>query len=302
MFSTAAIEKNLSKTDRFKNNFHFMQKSEMMEVTKTLMETFTVFDKLCKKHELMYFLVAGSLIGAVREHSLLSWDTDIDLVMPRADYKKIGMILENDAEFSGYTMLFPEHADNFTLAAHFYKKDVYMDDFVNDDLGQLPIYLDILPLENMCDQGVKRFAKGMLIELLTAAYVSRRCFKRNSRVVNEMAKYSWRLRLNLLLRKMIAVLFYFVPKEKFFSLFDKILSDDNEYDYVAIPFGAKRFFGEIYHRDIFFPVSTAELDGKMFMAPNQANKYLEQRYGDYMVQPSESEILEQLLIAKRNSV
>lgn len=46
-------------------------------------------DAVCKKHQLTYFLVEGSLLGAVRHCGFVPWDDDIDVGMPRNDYNKL---------------------------------------------------------------------------------------------------------------------------------------------------------------------------------------------------------------------
>lgn len=47
------------------------------------------FDKFCKEHNLTYYLIYGSLLGAIRHHGFIPWDDDIDLGMPRADYERL---------------------------------------------------------------------------------------------------------------------------------------------------------------------------------------------------------------------
>ncbi len=46
------------------------------------------FDKICRRHGLKYFLIFGSLLGAVRHHGFIPWDDDMDVIMPRCDYEK----------------------------------------------------------------------------------------------------------------------------------------------------------------------------------------------------------------------
>lgn len=44
------------------------------------------FDRVCAKYDLHYYLICGSLLGAVRHGDLIPWDDDVDVAMPRRDF------------------------------------------------------------------------------------------------------------------------------------------------------------------------------------------------------------------------
>ncbi len=44
------------------------------------------FDRVCQKYNLHYYLICGSLLGAVRHRDLIPWDDDVDVAMPRKDF------------------------------------------------------------------------------------------------------------------------------------------------------------------------------------------------------------------------
>ena len=46
------------------------------------------FIKVCEKHNLQYFLVGGSTLGAIRHKGFIPWDDDIDIAMPYPDYMR----------------------------------------------------------------------------------------------------------------------------------------------------------------------------------------------------------------------
>lgn len=52
------------------------------------LEILTAFDRFCTDHDLQYYLSEGSILGAIRHGGLIPWDDDVDVMMPRADYRR----------------------------------------------------------------------------------------------------------------------------------------------------------------------------------------------------------------------
>lgn len=45
-------------------------------------------DRVCRENDLRYYLVRGTLLGAVRSGGFIPWDDELDIAMPRADYER----------------------------------------------------------------------------------------------------------------------------------------------------------------------------------------------------------------------
>ena len=45
-----------------------------------------VIDDVCRKHGLRYYMVGGTMLGAIRHKGFIPWDDDLDVAMPRNDY------------------------------------------------------------------------------------------------------------------------------------------------------------------------------------------------------------------------
>lgn len=54
------------------------------------------FDRVCQENKLHYYVICGSLIGVIRHKNMIPWDDDIDIAMPRKDYKKLKRIAKKE--------------------------------------------------------------------------------------------------------------------------------------------------------------------------------------------------------------
>lgn len=51
------------------------------EMKKILLDILYYLDDICKKNNINYSLIGGSLIGAVRHNNIIPWDDDIDVIL-----------------------------------------------------------------------------------------------------------------------------------------------------------------------------------------------------------------------------
>lgn len=71
-----------------------------------------IFDLLCRKHGLTYWIEYGTLLGAVRHKGFIPWDDDTDLAMPRADFNKVYDCMHDELAEYGISM---QYRDNQPL-------------------------------------------------------------------------------------------------------------------------------------------------------------------------------------------
>lgn len=61
-----------------------------------LLKLFKEFVLVCERHDLRYFAMAGTALGAVRHGGFIPWDDDFDVMMPREDYIKLSKVANEE--------------------------------------------------------------------------------------------------------------------------------------------------------------------------------------------------------------
>ena len=105
-------------------------------------------DKVCKEHGLRYYIMAGTMLGAVRHKGFIPWDDDLDIGMPRADYD---LLMSHSKEWlpKPYEAVCAENDPNYPLPfAKIQDADTTLIERMHlKYLGG--IYLDVFPLDGV---------------------------------------------------------------------------------------------------------------------------------------------------------
>ncbi len=84
-----------------------MEKGQTLDkLHKVETEMIAKFDEVCRKHDIKYFVVFGTALGAVRHKGFIPWDDDVDIGMLREDYEKLKMV--DKEEFGDIALVNPE--------------------------------------------------------------------------------------------------------------------------------------------------------------------------------------------------
>ena len=69
--------------------------SYLRECQKKMLEEVLLLDRICRENRLTYFVSGGTALGAVRHQGFIPWDDDMDIVLPKDDFKKLIAILRH---------------------------------------------------------------------------------------------------------------------------------------------------------------------------------------------------------------
>lgn len=107
----------IAKHERLNNNQVFMFEDaydgKLSAIQNVLLAFLLEVDRICKKHNIKYFLGGGSLLGAIRHKGFIPWDDDADVMMLREDYDKFLKVLPNELSdkfsYQSYKSKEPNH-------------------------------------------------------------------------------------------------------------------------------------------------------------------------------------------------
>jgi lipopolysaccharide cholinephosphotransferase len=112
------------------------------------LEILNTFLCICAKYELRYFLIGGSALGAVRHAGFIPWDDDIDVGMPRPDYRRFLEVAID--ELPGH-MFLQTYMTEKLFHQNFAKIRHSETAFVENSIAHLRInhgiYIDIFPID-----------------------------------------------------------------------------------------------------------------------------------------------------------
>lgn len=66
------------------------------DVQNKILETMKYIDKLCRKHGVVYYIMGGTALGAIRHGGFIPWDDDLDIFMTPDQYEKFKHVFEQE--------------------------------------------------------------------------------------------------------------------------------------------------------------------------------------------------------------
>lgn len=252
------------------------------EVQELLADMLTAFAGYCERHRLRYYLVGGTLLGAVRHHGFIPWDDDIDVGMPRPDYERFLQLVKRDPVGPYYTVV---SAREGTFALPFAEMvhtrtrlERPSSEFIDESTQILSLVLDIFPQDGWPEEDAAAEAVFRKAERL-------RFWNRESR-----AKIGEGKTLARKVGKVPAVLTAKVMGSenilKRLDAFARTCPYDESTYVGAITYGIYGI-GERCLRTEVLDFAEVEFEGRTFCAPGCWDSYLTGIYGDYMQLPPE---------------
>ena len=127
-----------------------MQMSEELrrEVQMMELDILKEFQRICADHDLRYFAIGGTCLGAVRHKGFIPWDDDIDVAMPFEDYSRFQKIAGRELQ-EPYEIINPvEHRACTFPFIKMYRSDTAFIEKARENRPEsyFGIFIDIMPI------------------------------------------------------------------------------------------------------------------------------------------------------------
>jgi lipopolysaccharide cholinephosphotransferase len=248
---------------RFNSEGSLLRRQQMR-----MLEILVEVDKICKKHDICYWLSSGTLIGAMRHNGFIPWDDDLDIEMMRSDYLRLmevlpselpeWLALQNDETDPNYFFFYAKVRDR---RSRMLEQNNY--DRLWREQG---IYIDIFPMEQHPIWLHKLTEKtvGHMYKIWRTSTDDTKAIRQVKRIFDFNNRWLFPIFRSIL---------------PLFTFHSSLVTSG-----MGIPFHNRRYLDEI------FPLTTHVFEGHEFPVPYHADAHLRHLYGDYMQLPDLNKI------------
>lgn len=250
--------------------------SNLQELQEKITDIILYIDKLCRKNDIIYYIMGGTALGAVRHKGFIPWDDDLDIFMTPQDYKKFREAFYKDNSQLFYLQEWKTAKNYLEHAKLRMNGTTYIEKAFSSNMKMHHgIYVDIMILHKCPDNLPAETLTYLLSKYVTLVALTQR---------------EWQPKnlFHALMKKIVKI----TPNKVLVPLSYRWIYhfDDRKTNFVYCYFITKTSFRQgIMPKEIFQkPISIKFGDIELY-APTKIKKYLRIRYGDYMKLPSEEE-------------
>ncbi len=253
-----------------------MSQQSVRMVQDKILETMKFIDKLCREHGIVYYIMGGTALGAVRHGGFIPWDDDLDIFMTPDQYKKFKTVFENSN--SEQFILQEWRTDKKYL--EYAKIRMNGTTFIEENFKERKdmhhgIYVDIMILHKVPENKFIQKIVYYESKFVTLYGLSQRNWKPKSKSQEVVLKSLKFMPCKLMARIAYSHIYRYDNRK-----------DNYKYCYWITP---AKFRNGLFDKTFFEKPIDIPFEDTNLLGSEKIKEYLEYRYGDYMKLPSEEQ-------------
>ncbi len=255
-----------------------MTNEELRNIQKMDFYVLKEIKRVCEKNNIPYFLIGGTLIGAIRHKGFIPWDDDIDIAMLRPDFERFLEVCKTDLgqEFFLQTPLNESNCADYGLARiRLNETKIIIESRKSAKLHE-GFYVEVFPYDKLPDNKISQFFYGNWFPVLKRVYAIRKGYKPHPRTLYARVAVNF---FNALLKPVSTEKL----KKKLDSYHLKYAQKNTKKLFLLS--GAWGYKRESHPVERFAQFTTAEFEGETFTIPADYDGFLKEQYGNYMELP-----------------
>lgn len=250
-------------------------KQTVRDVQGKILETMKYIDALCRRHGIVYYIMGGTALGAVRHGGFIPWDDDLDIFMTPKEYARFKEAFEADASEQFVLQEWRTTPKYLEYAKVRMNGTTFIEEhFADRKEMHHGIYVDIMILHKV-PANKKLLHKNVYYR---SKYVTLYGLSQRKWVPKTKAQKLILGSLKLLPNKLLVKSCY----KKIYK-YDE-MQEGYQYCYWITP---AKFRNGLFDRSFFEEPIDVPFEDTVFLGSEKIKEYLAYRYGDYMKLPSE---------------
>ena len=250
-----------------------MSEQSVRDVQEKILETMKYIDHLCREHGIVYYIMGGTALGAVRHGGFIPWDDDLDIFMTPDQYTKFKSIFE--AECSEQFVLQEWRTDSKYL--EYAKVRMNGTTFIEEHFKDWKemhhgIYVDIMILHKVPENQMIQKLVYLESKFVTLYGLSQRNWRPKTKVQAVVLKSLKFMPCKLMARIAYSHIYRYDNKTQKFR-----------YCYWITP---AKFRNGLFDASFFEVPVDIPFEDTVLLGSEKIKEYLAYRYGDYMKLPS----------------
>lgn len=246
------------------------------------MEEILILDevvRICKKHNIQYFLAGGTLLGAVRHHGFIPWDDDLDIMMMRNDYNKFLKVCEEEID-PRFSLQYEKTDENYWLpfAKVRLKNTIYDEIKAQRNIKEKGFWVDIFPLDYSMgsNKWIEQIKRIVLIKIQNGVRMYK--WEANGKESDDVNSHV--LVLYTILKKLG------IKNKQLLGLYSRVAKSSRGKRFIVNQGSKYGIEKQTMPYEYYFPPTMILFEGKDYCAPNRCRDVLSHIYGDnYMNLP-----------------